>query len=260
MIRDIFESIGAAARKVFSNWAVVLIALLIYEALLAVVYLFIVTGEATMVDVLLTVLVLPVAAVFLFFMVQALGVSYVRIGVGPLYQLKRALRDCWKILVVSLPVMLLIGLVIHFSDAAQVRLVRQVYEQDPPAGQWKIQALQWTRYALLYFLLPLVSIHLWIAAVREGVVGAFRSAVRILATAFSPRSILIYLFVIVAFGAVAYLFFTTRIRVEDAWIELWIFGARQVIALIIVFLGWFIAVGALAEMTARKALSEIESK
>lgn len=258
MIRDIFESIGAAARKVFSNWAVVLIALLIYEALLAVVYLFIVTGEATMVDVLLTVLVLPVAAVFLFFMVQALGVSYVRIGVGPLYQLKRALRDCWKILVVSLPVMLLIGLVIHFSDAAQVRLIRQVYEQDPPSGQWKIQALQWTRYALLYFLLPLISIHLWIAAVREGVGGAFKGVGRVLATAFSPRSIIIYLIVGVVFGAVAWQLFNTRIRVEDAWYELWVFGARLMIALIVVFLGWFIAVGSLAEMTARRALREIE--
>jgi len=258
MIRDIFESIGAAGRKVFSNWAVVLIALLIYEALLAVVYLFIVTGEATMFEVLLTVLILPVLAVFLFFMLQALGVSYVRIGVGPLYQLKRALRDCWKILVVSLPIMLLIGLVVHFSAAAQVSLVRQIYEQDPPAGQWKLHAVEWTRYALLYFLLPLVSIHLWITAVREGIGGAFRGVGRVLATAFSPRSIIIYLIVGVVFGAVAWQLFNTRIRVEDAWYDLLIFGARLMIALIVVFLGWFITVGSLAEMTARKALREIE--
>ena len=78
--------------------------------------------------------------------------------------------------------------------------------------------------------------------------------------AFSPRSILIYLLVVLAFGAVAYLFFVTRIKVDDAWVELWIFGARQAIALVIVFLGWFITVGALAEMTARRALIEIEEQ
>ncbi len=260
MIKDVFGSISAAARKIFSNWGVLLIALVIYEALFAVLYFFVSTGEATTIEVILTVLVLPALAVFLFFMLQALGVSYVRVGVGPLYVVRRALKDCWKILLVSLPVMLLIGLVIYFGDATELRLTQQIYQQEEPTGQWKLKALQWTRYLLLYFILPLISIHLWIAAVREGVVGAFKSAVRILATAFSPRSILIYLFVIAAFGAVAYLFFTTRIRVADAWIELWIFGARQVIALIFVFLGWFIAVGALAEMTARKVLGEIESR
>lgn len=258
MINDIFGSIGAAARKIFSNWAVLLIALVIYEALLAVLYFFISTGEATALEVVLTVLVLPALAVFLFFMLQALGVSYVRIGVGPLYVVKRAFNDCWKILVVSLPIMLLIGLIWHYGDVAELHLIRQSYQDPPPSGQWKLPALQWTRYFLLYFVLPLLSIHLWIAAVREGIAGAFKSIGRVLATAYSLRSILIYLVVIAIFGALAYLFFMTRIRMDDAWIELWLFGVRQMVALLIVFLGWFIAVGALAEMTARSALKEIE--
>ena len=52
--------------------------------------------EATATQVALN-LVLPIAAVALFFLIQAMGLSYTRIGVGAAYLLKRSLGDCWRI-------------------------------------------------------------------------------------------------------------------------------------------------------------------
>ena len=104
MFKDVIEAIGSAARKLFSNWGALLISLLLYAELLGVLYLFITTSEATTLQVVLTVPVLPLASATLFFSLQAMGISYVRIGVGALYLLKRALKDCWRLLLVTIPI------------------------------------------------------------------------------------------------------------------------------------------------------------
>src|SRR5215468_8215560 len=63
-----------------------------------------------------------IAAVALFFLIQAMGLSYVRIGVGAAYLLKRSLGDFWRILLASLPLILLAWLILYLfsgSDAAR---------------------------------------------------------------------------------------------------------------------------------------------
>src|SRR5690348_16390141 len=114
MFKDILEAITSAARKLFSNFGTTLIALLLYALLLVVLYIFFTTGVGTVVHVLLSLVVLPLAAVVLFFVLQALAVSYVRIGVGPGYLLRRALQDCWKLLLVSLP-LIVTALLLRFG-------------------------------------------------------------------------------------------------------------------------------------------------
>src|SRR5262245_13633723 len=111
MIKEIFEAIKTAGRKIFTNWAASLISFLLYGALLGVIYLFFTTREATVLQVLLTILILPLAAIFLFFVLQAMGLNYVRQEIGPGYLLKRALSDSWKLLLVSIPVLLVAILV-----------------------------------------------------------------------------------------------------------------------------------------------------
>ncbi|MGH9768661.1 MAG: hypothetical protein ACREAB_14620, partial [Blastocatellia bacterium] len=112
MIKDIFHSIAAAALRLFANWGALLISLALYAALVGAVYLFFTIREATISQVALN-LILPMAAVALFFLIQAIGLSYVRIGVGAGYLLKRALKDCWKILLASLPLILLAWLIVY---------------------------------------------------------------------------------------------------------------------------------------------------
>lgn len=259
MIKDVIESIGAAARKMFANWGALLISFALYLALLGVLYLFFTMREATSLQVWLSFLVLPLLAILLFLVLQAMAVSYVRIGVGPGYLLRRALEDSWKLLLISLPLLLIAGLIIFGVWKIETSLTAQLYNVSLPSGRWKLTGLNWARIFLLYFVLPLTAIHFWIAAVREGIGGAIKGFGRSLARAFAPRSVLIYLLVVAVCGVIAYLLFFTKTTAKSEWTELWLFGARLALALVVIFLGWLLTLGALAELTTRRALNELSS-
>ena len=79
-----------------------------------------------------------------------------------------------------------------------------------------------------------------------------------MARAFAPRSVLIYVLVVAVFGAIAWLLLSTKTHIKSEWGELWLVGARVTLALVLVLLGWLITLGAMAEMTARKAMNETE--
>lgn len=251
MFKDIFASITSAARKLFTNWGATLIALLLYALLLLVVYVFFATGVGSVLHVILSLVVLPLAGLVLFFVLQAYGVSYVRIGVGPGYLLRRAFQDCWKLLLVSVPLMILAGLLIWGFD--------KLAEKIPPyeeSKQWMRTTLAVTRFVVLYFAIPLLAIHLWIAAVREGAAGAYRGFLRNAAYAFAPRSLAIYgLLYTIFFLLVNFLLFT-KTQFGGAWLELGLLSARVGVALVLIFIGWFVTVGALAEVTALAVIAE----
>lgn len=260
MIRDTIEAIITATKKLFGNWGALLIALALYTALLVVTYLFfVVVKEATKLEVALTVFILPMSAVIFFFALQAMGLSYMRISVGAGYMLKRALKDCWKLLLVSLPVLLLAWLVIYFVDFPEPKYTNGAEAAAEPWGYKGLRTAAFVgRYLSLYFAFPLLAIHLWIATVREGLGQTFKGVWRNLRMAFSPRSVLIYLLVVTVSGAGAYFFFFTRAQVKSDWGELWLFGGRLALALLTVFVGWMVTLGAMAEMTARQALSKMD--
>jgi hypothetical protein len=252
MIKDVFESIGAAARKMFTNWGALLISLLLYAALILALHSFIETlRESTKLQVALNALVI-LAALALFFMIQVMGVSYVRIGVGAGYLLKRALKDCWKLLLVSLPLILLAWLIVYLFGLAEARWLKPT---DGPRRSLEV-ALMVAQILLLYVALPLIAMHLWIAVVREGVVGAFKGIGRSIIRALAPRSLLIYVLVIAVFGAISYFLLLKQVSVEGIWLPLWLVGAKTALILLMVFFGWWLTLGALAEMTARRAMEE----
>lgn len=253
MLKDVFSSIGAAAQKLFTNFGAVLIAFLCYAALWLAGYLFVaVIGQATQVQVVLSLIVLPFAAVIFFFLLQVIGLSYVRIGVGAGYLLKRALMDFWKLLVVSLPLIALAAALWWLFGYLDKKFVTDVEKPK----RWIELALLAGRWLLLYLALPLLAIHCWMAAIREGLGGAFRSFGRSTAAAFSPRSVLIYVLVLLVCGVVAWFVAFTETHVKSDWGELWLAGARFAFALLMIFIGWLLTLGAMAEMTARRALHE----
>jgi hypothetical protein len=252
VIKDVIESITTAARKLFSNWGALLISLFLYAALIAVSYLFVTTREATWWQVSLSLVILPVAAIALFFALQAMGLSYVRIGVGPIYLLKRALKDCWLLFVVSLPVIALGAALSLAIDLVASKLAAG------GMGPWTARSIEGARLLINCFALPLLAMHLWIATIREGLAAGFKGFFRSAARAFAPRSVLIYVLVVALFGAIAWLLLSMKTHIKSEWGELWLVGARVTLALVLVLLGWLIALGAMAEMTARKAMNEIE--
>jgi hypothetical protein len=240
MIKDIFEAIKTAGRKIFTNWGASLISFLIYGALLGVIYLFFTTREATTFQVLLTIMILPLVAIFLFFLLQAMGLSYVR-GVGVGYLLKSALSDSWKLLLVTIPLILIACLILLLGGRINSRVVTYLH------------------YLLLYLVFPLIAIHLWLSTVRDGIALAFRGIWRSIKDALGPRSLLIYALLVLIFGVAAYFLFFTKTPLSGEWAELWLFGVRFVAALLAIFTGWLLTLGSLAELTAKHDLKESDN-
>lgn len=251
MIKDIFHSIVAAAQRLFANWAALVISLLLYLALIGSVYTFFTIREATATQVALN-LVLPIVSVGLFFLIQAMGLSYMRIGVGAGYLLKRSLKDCWMILLASIPLILLAWLIVYIFGKVDQTFFSESLTTESKIRAWGAIAVNAAQIFLLFFLLPLIAIHLWITTVREGVASAFKGFGRSVARAFSPRSLLIYAVICAVFGGIAYFLLTQQTTFKGAWTQLWVVGIKTALLFLVVFIGWLLTLGSLTEMTARR--------
>jgi hypothetical protein len=250
MVKDIFHSIAAAAQRLFANWAALLISLFMYLALLGAIYLFINTGEATLTQVFLN-LILSTAVVALFFMIQAMGLSYVRIGVGAVYLLKRSFGDGWRILLASLPLILFAFLIVYLFGEIDQSLFK-----GSGLGSVAVHAVQ---ILLLHIILPLIAIHLWIVTTRAGLAPAFKGFVRVVISALAPRSLLIYVAIAAVFGAVVYFLLSQLAPITGPWIQLWAVGIKTALALVLTFIGWLLTLGSMAELTSRQSMKELEA-
>ena len=258
MLKDVLHSIAAAAQRLFANWAALLISLLLYAAMIGAIYLFFNSREATALQVALN-LILPIVAVALFFLIQAMGLSYMRIGVGAGYLLKRSLKDCWKILLASLPLILLAGLIVYLFEKTDQTFFSASLTADSKARAWGWVAVHAAQIFLLHCFLPLIAIHLWIATVREGALAAFKSIGRSVARALAPRSLLIYALICAVFGGIVYLLLFQQATFKGAWTQLWVVGIKTALAFLIGFIGWLLTLGSITEMTARRAMNELEA-
>ena len=259
MVKDVLHSIAAAAQRLFANWAALLISLSMYSALMGAIYLFFTIREATAAQVALN-LVLPIAAVALFFLIQAMGLSYTRIGVGAAYLFKRSLGDCWRILLASLPIILVAWLIVYLFGKADQAFFIQPGAAGSKAMKWgwgaiAVHAIQ---ILLLHVLLPLIAIHLWIATVRGGLAAAFKGFKRVVTRALAPRSLLIYAAICAVFGAIVYLLLFQHATFTGPWTQLWAVGIKTALALLLTFIGWLLTLGSISELTARREMKELE--
>src|SRR5918993_1806114 len=168
MLKQTFQSIAAAVRNVFSNWPSVLVAAIVYAALLAALYTFVVVREASMVQVVFT-FVLALAAPLLFFWLQSMIVGIADKDPIPVSSLlKRSLGDLWKIIVVSIPLIALAVLIGYLLMKAQTRwgatlsneaadIPRRATAAARDAARpvdWKNTGLSTLRYLLFGLVLP----------------------------------------------------------------------------------------------------------
>jgi hypothetical protein len=266
MLKNVIASMIAAARSLWRNKPALATFFALFAALLAAIYLFVVTREATIWQLLVT-LVAGLAAPVLFFVLQAMSVSYRRGEASLGVLLRGSWRACWKLLLVSVPVALLAWLIVYLFSQVELQAAGAVREAArftpaaprPPArseaqpGQWLTVIITAARFLLLYIVLPLAAIHLWIAAARDGLGAALKGIGRVMARAFAPRSVLTYAIGLVLFGVIPYFLIFTRTPVKNAWIEAGLLGARLTLAAVLTLFGWVLTLGALAEPTAESA-------
>lgn len=258
-MKDALTAIGTSARELFRKPGALALCMLLYAALLAAVYLFFSTKESTPALLALTGL-LALAAPLAFFLLQAAAVHFAAAeGFGPL--LRRALRDFWKLLLVSLPVVALAVLLFYLLDKLQARYpvneapaaattyVPYPRTAPPRPAAWQEIVFPAVRLLLLGVVLPLLGLGLWLAVAREGLKATLRSVHRVVARALAPRSVVVYAAGLLTFGIVPYVLIFTRTQVESAWGELLIFGFRLALAFVFTLGGWLVTASALARTT-----------
>ena len=255
MIKETFGAVGHAARGLFRGWGGLALLHALYAALLAAVYWFFATGVATVTQLVVSGLTFALAPV-LFVVLQAAAAHFAVGEARPGALLLRALRDSWKVLVVSLPVVAvgvglvyLLGYLPETDDAARAAATFGVPGVRPRPLHWQ-DALASTLWLLtLGFALPLMAAHLWLSVARDGLKATLRRFHRVVGRAFLPRSVLVYTVGLLCFALMPYFIIFTRTPVKAAWGELVLFGLRLALAFVFTLWGWAITLGALAALT-----------
>ncbi|HKV37625.1 MAG TPA: hypothetical protein VJX67_00320 [Blastocatellia bacterium] len=258
MIRDVFGAIGKAAHRFFTNWRALAIFTALYLALLTAIYWFVATGEATVGQV-LTTLILGIAAPLLFFVLQTMSASYMRSDAGAGRLLAAGLRDFWKLMAIAVPFALLGWLCIYLISKIPVStavdttaMVRTVANRGAapvntnlPPVQWGASAVAALEIFIIAIVLPLAMAHVWISAVREGLPRAMKRIHRTVAHAFAPGSVLTYAMGLIAFGLIPYILVVNRTPAKSAWVDSGLVAARLIAAALLILCGWVVTVGAL---------------
>ena len=263
MLKQTFQSIAAAVRNVFSNWPSVLVAAIVYAALLAALYTFVVVREASMVQVVFT-FVLALAAPLLFFWLQSMIVGIADKDPIPVSSLlKRSVGDLWKIIVVSIPLIALAVLIGYLLMKAQTRwgatlpneaadIPRRATAAARDAARpvdWKNAGLSSVRYLLFGLVLPLAAIHVWLVTAREGLGAAIKRAGGIFSRAYSPQSVLIYVVGFIVFGVIPYFILFKSTTSSRAWLDVSLLATRLALVFALTLLGWVITIKALSLST-----------
>lgn len=224
MFSQPIKAIFSAVRLLFQRPRALLLMLAAYAGLLTAIYLFVSTREATIAQLILTIVVALIAPA-LFFVLQAASVSYTS---GPLS--KSLIRNCLRLIVVSVPVigMTLLGVYALAKVDSHPTLVTAL------------------RYLLIAVVAPLLAIQLWIVASGSGLRGLLSNLRRVAAKAFGPQSLFVYACGFVIFAIVPYVLLTQMIRTERAWLEFSFLLMRLVVSGLLILLGWVTTVGAIS--------------
>jgi hypothetical protein len=274
MLTETFHSIVSAARNVFRNWQSMLLMAAVYASLLALLYLFVSIREATLPQVILT-FVFAVTAPLLFFILQTMIASgsarqAARESSGETEQLsagfllKRSLTSFWKLILITLPLIVLAILIAYLLGRAQNYFGQNINEpaistthtmsstanMPPPRPiNWRVALFSTIRYLSFGLVLPLAAIHLWLATVRDGLGGAVGKIVTLLSRAFAPQSVLIYIAGFLVFAVAPYFLLFKTTQSKHAWLELSFLVARLVVVFALTLFGWTITVRALGRFS-----------
>jgi len=217
-------AIFSATRLLFKSWRAIAVMGAAYAGLLTSVYLFVSTREATIPQLILTTAVVVIAPA-LFFLLQTATVTYTNEPVS-----RSLVKNCLRLMVVSVPV---IGIT-----------VLGVY------GLNKVQSYPTFVTALRYLLIgvfaPLLAIQLWVAATGNGLRPVLRNLRKIVAKAFAPQSVLVYVCGFLIFAAAPYVLINEKITTDKAWLEFSLLMLRLSASALLILLGWVSTVGAIS--------------
>lgn len=214
MYSSSITAIISAVRTLFSNRRSLLLMVVVYTGLLAAIYLFVSTREAT-VSQLMPTFVTVIVASALFFVLQAAIVSN-----GP-----GLVKTSFKLLAVTAPVIALTVVAMYGLNKVQTHST----------------IVTTVRYILLAVISPLLVIQLWITVSNGGM--RVRS---VLTRTFAPQSMFVYAFGFLIFAVVPYLLLQKTFSIQRSWLEISVLLMRLALSALLIFLGWVTTVRALS--------------
>jgi hypothetical protein len=257
------KTIFAASRRLLKQWRVMAVLAAVYASLLAALFFFVSTKEATRWQVMWT-LIFAALAPALFFLLQAMIVNYAHGDAKALALLRHSFRDSCRLALASIPLALLVVLFIYllnkphsysFINLPFPRFVQETWtptqlhpssiSQTAPLS-WPQLGLSTLRLLIFAVVLPLGAIHLWGATVRDGLLTGIKKLPRNLAHAFAPQPALTYAIGLVLFGLIPYFLLFTRTPASDPWVEFAFFVARLLLVFVFTLYGWALTINALA--------------
>ena len=233
MYSQSINAILSAARSLLRSRRVLLMLIAAYACLLLAIYLFVSTREATISQLILT-LVAVVSAPALFFALQAISVSYPD-GTASRGLLQKSL----KLIAVSVPVVALTLLTIYGLNKihSHPTIVTAV------------------RYLLLAVVIPLLAIHLWIAGSNSGFRVFVKNLRKVLSNTFAPHSVFVYACGFLFFAVVPYYLLQGKTSIQRPWLELSLLFLRLGVSAMLILIGWVTTVGAISILTRKNYLA-----
>ena len=228
-----FEAINSeveAVRLLFRNRTMLLLAVLLYGALLFAGYWFVSTREATVTQLVVTFALVAVVPGLLVALV-AVSVNYEH-GL----EVKKITADCLRIVAVSVPVISVTGLVVYGLGKFDSALTTVVA----------------TRYLLAGVVAPLIAIQLWIAASRDGLGSTFRGLRQIAVRALGPQSLFVYGVGLLLFAVAPYFLIFHTAQIERAWLEVALLTIRLLLSALLILFGWVTTISTLSLLSQQK--------
>jgi hypothetical protein len=260
MVTNTLKSITQTMGTLLKNRTALAIFAGLYAVLLATLYGFVATREATVWQVVVTLLFLVLIPAE-FFILQSAIVTHARDGK---FHWGRILSNSVKLAVVAIPI-ILVGYVLfvllnkwqaHYPQPAPT-LTFPIPPGPPKAGplHWPTLLFATVRCLLFGVALPLTTIHLWIEVashdLRVLVAGGAQAFLKrignVFARAFASDSVLIYALGLIVFAAIPYAVLFVRIPVKGTKTDFAVFIAGLLLAFVFTLLGWVATLGALAK-------------
>jgi hypothetical protein len=257
-IRTLIDS----AVALFTNPRALAVFAVLYAVLLATLFGFIRIREATVWQVVLTMILLALIPIE-FFVLQAGILQHARADKFGWAQL---MRDAIKVAVVTIPMALLGYALFYLLNKWQVRypappvaalpIAPGPPKPTPPHLPTVLFAT--LRCLLLGLALPLATIHLWIEVtardVRTSLSGGANTVLKRLGNVFARAlafdSVLIYALGLIVFVLVPYAILFVPIKVTGTKTDFAIFIARLLLVYVFTLIGWVVTLSALVRTTA----------
>jgi len=254
MTMTTLRNFSETTRGLLTNARALAVFAALYALLLATLYFFSATREATVSQVVITLagfVVIPAE----FFILQAAIVDHACVGK---FSWKQIVLGGGRVFVTTIPIILIGWALWYLLNKWQVRYPAPkpaiAFPPVPPKPQpmhWPTLLFATLRCLLFGLALPLATIHLWIEVAGHDLktlfAGLFKRIGGVFARAFSSSSVLTYALGLIVFVVIPYALLFIPIMIKGNKTEFAVFILRLVLVFAFTLFGWIVTVGALAK-------------